>query len=98
MAIEQTIEIPANGWVHLDLPPEMAGTSGKVVVTAPVATPEAKNIPLRQVSLLDLRGSCKGADTMEAYFARKRADKAKEDENDLWQRGVRRSAGESWQR
>jgi hypothetical protein len=31
------------------------------------------------VSLLDLRGSCKGIDTMDAYFERKRADKALED-------------------
>jgi len=31
------------------------------------------------ISLLALRGSCKGIDTMEAYFVRKRADKALED-------------------
>jgi hypothetical protein len=34
MTIEQTIEIPANGWVHLDTPPEWAGVSGHVVITA----------------------------------------------------------------
>ncbi|MDR3248510.1 MAG: hypothetical protein LBT39_06970 [Treponema sp.] len=66
MTIEQTIEIPANGRVHLDLPPEMAGTSGKVVVTALVAPAEAKTAPHCLVSLLDLRGSCKGDDTMAA--------------------------------
>jgi len=31
------------------------------------------------LSLLSLRGSCKGLDTMEAYFERKRADRALED-------------------
>jgi hypothetical protein len=34
MTIEQTIEIPANGWVHLDIPPEWAGARGQVVITA----------------------------------------------------------------
>jgi hypothetical protein len=33
--IEQTIEIPADGWVHFDVPPEYsAGTSAKVLITA----------------------------------------------------------------
>jgi tetratricopeptide (TPR) repeat protein len=40
MTIEQTIEIPANGWVHLDLPPELAGVSGKAVIIAPVTPAE----------------------------------------------------------
>jgi hypothetical protein len=31
------------------------------------------------VPLLSLRGSCKGIDTMDAYFERKRADKALEE-------------------
>jgi hypothetical protein len=47
MTIEQTVKIPANGWVHLDLPPELAGTSGKVVVIAPVAPVEAESAPRR---------------------------------------------------
>jgi hypothetical protein len=34
------------------------------------------------VPLLDLRGSCKGIDTMDAYFERKCADKALEDKAD----------------
>jgi hypothetical protein len=34
------------------------------------------------VPLLDLRGSCKGIDTMDAYFERKRADKVLEDKAD----------------
>jgi hypothetical protein len=37
----------------------------------------AKKLPL---TLMDLYGSCEGKDTMEAYFERKRADKALEDE------------------
>jgi hypothetical protein len=39
------------------------------------------------VSLLDLRGSCKGDDTMEAFFERQRADKAREDVIDEGRRG-----------
>jgi hypothetical protein len=53
MTIEQTIEIPANGWVHLDLPPELAGTSGKVVITAPVVPVE--NIGVEMITAEQLK-------------------------------------------
>jgi hypothetical protein len=33
MMIEQTVEIPADGWIHLDVPPEWVGASGKVVIS-----------------------------------------------------------------
>jgi hypothetical protein len=34
------------------------------------------------VSLMDLYGSCEGEDTLDAYFKRKQADKALEEEQD----------------
>ncbi|MHC6203529.1 hypothetical protein ACYULU_10090 [Breznakiellaceae bacterium SP9] len=47
----------------------------------------AAEIPAPQgeaaVPLLSLRGSCKGEDTLDAYFERKHADKALEDELDM---------------
>jgi len=51
MTIEQTVEIPENGWFHLDLHTEYpAGTSAKVVITAPVATVKAENAPHRMTA------------------------------------------------
>ena len=76
MIIEQTIEVPASRRIFLDLPPELPVGRAKVELSI---TPEnlmrEKNVP----SLASLRGIDKGLDTMDAYFARKRADKAKED-------------------
>jgi len=48
----------------------------KTVSVVPLAQTSKKG-----ASLLSLRGSCKGLDTMEAYFERKRADKALEDKD-----------------
>jgi len=73
MTIEQIVEIPADRRVFLDLPPELPVGKAKISVTS-VAEKPSPNI-----SLLSMRGSCKGIDNMEAYFARKRADKALED-------------------
>jgi len=59
-----------------DLPPELPTGKAKIEYTI---TPES---PLRGVpekSLRSLLGIHKGLDTMDAYFARKRADKAQED-------------------
>ena len=73
MTIEQTVEIPASRRITLEIPPEMS--SGKVQVL--VTSLEEKTKP--EISLMSLRGSCKGLDTLDAYFTRKRADKALED-------------------
>jgi len=74
MSITQTIEIPANRRVHLDfeVPIEMPIGKAQISVTPLAETPGA------HISLLSLRGSCKGLDTMEAYFERKRAEKEME--------------------
>ena len=73
MTIEQTIEIPANRRIFLDLPPELPVGKARISVTPVVEMPNTN------MSLLSLQGSCKGLDTMDAYFARKRADKLLED-------------------
>jgi hypothetical protein len=75
MTIEQTVEIPADRRLHLDFefPHEIPVGKARVTVTPVVETPKSNN------ALLSLRGSCKGLDTMEAYFERKRADKELED-------------------
>jgi hypothetical protein len=74
MTIEQTVEIQSDRRLVLDLPPDLPTGRARVEV---IITPEFAG-PKKAVSLLDLRGSCKGEDTMEAYFERKRADKALE--------------------
>ncbi|MDR3343795.1 MAG: hypothetical protein LBT14_13650 [Treponema sp.] len=50
MTIEQTIEIPANGWIHLDIPPEWAGASGKVVINALSPVVEAEAVPRHRLT------------------------------------------------
>jgi hypothetical protein len=75
MTIEKTVEIPADRRLTLEIPPTVPPGRARLEV---IITPEAAG-PKKAVSLLDLRGSCKGEDTMEAYFERKKADKALED-------------------
>jgi len=73
MTITQTVEILADRRLIIDVPLEVP--MGKAQV-------EVKVIPLvkkETVPLLALRGSCKGIDTMDAYFARKRANRAFEE-------------------
>jgi hypothetical protein len=72
MIVEQTVEIPANRRVFLDLPRGVP--FGKARIEVRVIPAEAP--PL---SLMDLYGSCAGEDTLDAYFERKRADKALEE-------------------
>jgi len=76
MTIEQTVTIPANRLVHLDfeVPREIPVGKKARILLFPIADTPKSNAPL-----LSLRGSCKGLDTMEAYFARKQADKDFED-------------------
>ena len=74
MTIEQTIEVPVSRRIFLDLPPQLPTGKAKIEFTI---TPEFT--PLSGKSLKSLRGVDKGLDTMDAYFARKRADKVQED-------------------
>jgi len=78
MTIEQTIEVPSNRRIILDVPPQIPIGKVQILVT-PV-----EDSPKTGASLLSLRGSCKGLDTMEAYFARKKTDKALEDRKNGW--------------
>ena len=75
MTIEQTIEIPVGHRLTLDIPPEIPAGRARITIT-----PETEMLKTA-VPLLSLRGSCKGLDTMDAYFVRKRADKDLEDRN-----------------
>ena len=75
MNITQTIEIPANRRVHLDIeiPPEIPIGKAKISITPLVEPTETP------ISFLSFRGSREGLDTMDAYFERKRAEKERED-------------------
>jgi len=77
MSITQTIEIPANRKIHLDF---------EVPIEIPIGKAQLSVTPLTETtgthtSLLSLRGSCKGLDTMEAYFERKKVEKNLENRN-----------------
>ena len=76
MTIEQTIEVPASRRIFLDLPPNLPEGKAKLELTI---TPEATTQNDSAKSLKDLFGVDKGLDTMDAHFARKRADKTQED-------------------
>jgi len=77
MYITQTIEIPSNRKVHLDFEVPIEIPIGKAQISV---TPLAET-PGKHISLLSLRGSCKGLDTMEAYFERKQSEKELENRN-----------------
>ena len=76
MTIEQTIEVPASRRIIFEVPPQIPVGKAKIEFTI---TPESGPKKETSKSLLSLRGIDKGLDTMDAYFARKRADKAQED-------------------
>jgi hypothetical protein len=72
MVIEQMVELPASNRLVLEVPYVIP--AGRVRVTF---TPEPE-IVVKDKSvapLLALQGYCKGLDTTETYFERKRADK-----------------------
>ena len=76
MTIEQTIEVPVSRRIFLELPSDLPIGKAKMEITiTPESMPKGTNIR----SLASLFGVDKGLDTMDAYFARKRADKAMED-------------------
>jgi hypothetical protein len=76
MTIEKMIEIPEDHQLTLEIPNIVPTGKARVEI---IITPEA--VRPKAAALLDLRGSCKGEDTMEAYWERKRADKAHEDKS-----------------
>jgi hypothetical protein len=84
MTIEQTVEIPENHRIYIDIPSQIPAGRTKIALTItdfPQATPpEHRDVPV--IPLLELRGSCKGEDTIAAYLERKRADKVLEFERD----------------
>ena len=76
MTIEQTIEIPASRRITLEVPPELPTGKAKVELTI---TPETMPKEKKVRPLASFAGIHKDLDTMDAYFARKRADKERED-------------------
>ena len=90
MIVEQIIEVPPSRRITLDLPQDLP--VGKVRVSifpvppekskADIALLSMRNTSQREEALKPLAsffGADKELDTMDAYFERKRADKAKED-------------------
>jgi len=76
MTIQQTIEVPPAHRIFFDLPLELPVGRAKVELTIiPEPAPRKKNVK----SLKSLFGIHKNLDTMDAYFERKRANKAFED-------------------
>ena len=78
MTITQIVEIPANRRLTIDVPREVPAGATAHFELKVIPFDKNKKEERRQevVHLLTLRGSCKGLDTMDAYFARKRADRA----------------------
>ena len=79
MVITQTVEIPANRRIFLDLPHDLPVGKAKVELNV---IPEAVSLGKTARPLESLLGIHEGLDTMDAYFARKRAEKARESEAD----------------
>jgi hypothetical protein len=77
MTIEQTVEIPVDHRLTLEVSREIP--AGRAILTFTPAPTADKTVP----PLWSLVGIDKGRDTMEAYFERHQAEKSKEDENDL---------------
>jgi len=76
MTIERTIEIPSAHRIFLDLPLEFPIGRAKMELTI---TPEPAPQEKTAKSLKSLFGIHKNLDTIDAYFERKRANKAFED-------------------
>jgi hypothetical protein len=76
MTIEQTVVIPSDRRITLEVPQELPVGKAKVELTI---TPETASPKKSVRPLASFLGADKGLDTMDAYFARKRADKEKED-------------------
>jgi hypothetical protein len=96
MTIEKTVEIPANGWIHFDIPPEWAGASGKVVINASFPAVGAETTARQQrterylAARQRLRELCKNSKlTSDDFLEQRRKDK--ELENRLDARSFRES-------
>jgi len=76
MTFKRIIEIPDNRRITLEVPPELPVGKARVeFIVTPEIVPNEKTVkPLASFAGID-----KERDTMDAYFARKRADKEKED-------------------
>ena len=81
MIIEQMIEVPDSRLITIKVPPQIPVGKARILFT-PLEEPQEKKI-----LLLSMRGSCKGFDTLDAYFTRKRTEKAKEDHKDNYLSG-----------
>ncbi|GHV79231.1 hypothetical protein AGMMS49944_10220 [Spirochaetia bacterium] len=92
MTMEMNVDIPPSHRLLLEVPMEVPTGKAKVIF-APLSAAETecadaeyrerlKNLdtPLRRKypTLISMIGSCKGLDTMEAYFERKAAEKERE--------------------
>jgi hypothetical protein len=103
MTIEQTVEIPEPSYhnpivlqllqdkqaiMELQIPQDLPAGKAKVEFTVIPQEGESQK-PVK--SLRAFRGISKGLDTMDAYFERKQADKAKEEANTerQWQEAIR---------
>ncbi|MDR2516299.1 MAG: hypothetical protein LBC88_02825 [Spirochaetaceae bacterium] len=78
MVIEQTVDIPADHRLVLDVPLPLSLPQGKVRIALTV-TPETPPHGAAMMPLLAMCGIDRGKDTLDAYFERKRSDKARED-------------------
>ena len=86
MTITQTVDIPASHRLTIDVPREIP--PGRTILAfTPAEAPQEKTVP----PLSSLVGIDKGKDTLDAYFARKRTDKAQEDAQ--IEKQLRRSKG-----
>ena len=76
MIVTQTVDIPASRRIFLDLPLHLPVGKAKLALTV---TPEPVTQEKTVKPLSAFFGVDKELDTMDAYFARKQADKALED-------------------
>jgi hypothetical protein len=81
MTLQQTMKIPTDRRVVIKVPESFVSGEVSILLSEPFPkTFPRSGKPVK--SLRELRGCCKGLDTMEAYFERKRADKLIEEEHE----------------
>jgi len=85
MVITQTVEIPDSRRIFLDLPHDLPMGKAKVELNV---IPEAAPLGKTARPLEPLLGIHEGLDTMDAYFARKQAEKVREFEADQFRRNA----------
>jgi hypothetical protein len=84
MTIEQTVEIPANHRLHLELPRTVpTGVMATVEINIPTVVDAFQNSPQPGTPVKSFRGILKGRGiTLERFREMQREDKALEDEAD----------------